>query len=202
MNKTTTVFANNVKSLRKKRGLTQAKLAEALQYSDKAVSKWERGESVPDFSVVQRIAAFFGVSMEYLTTDHVKELQLAEEHLEKDKKTRITLRTKIIITAMCILLVWLIALIVYVVLISVLKDSRLWVCFIYALFISFLVFLIFNSIWLDVRHNYWIISGLMWSFLAALYFTLLVFVPVNIWLIFTLGIPGQIIIILWSRIRA
>jgi len=202
MDKITTLFARNLKELRKKKGLTQMELAENLKYSDKAVSKWERGESVPDFSVIQRIATFFDVNIEYLTTDHIKERTIAEEHLEKEKKNLMTLRTKIIITAMCVLLVWLISLITYVILVSVLQDYRLWIIFLYALFVSFIVLLIFNSIWLDVRSNYWIISGIMWSFLTALYFSLLIFCSVNIWLIFTLGIPGQIIIILWSRIKA
>lgn len=64
------IIAANVSRLRLERGLTQQELANQLNYSDKAVSKWERGESVPDISVLARIAAIFGVTVDYLITDH------------------------------------------------------------------------------------------------------------------------------------
>ena len=44
--------ANNIAQLRKSKGLTQLELAERLNYSDKAVSKWERGEGLPDVLVL------------------------------------------------------------------------------------------------------------------------------------------------------
>ena len=64
------IIAANVSRLRLERGLTQQELANQLNYSDKAVSKWERGESAPDISVLARIAAIFGVTVDYLITDH------------------------------------------------------------------------------------------------------------------------------------
>ena len=49
-------IGSNIASFRKAAGLTQAGLAEKLNYSDKAISKWERGESVPDvLTLMQRI---------------------------------------------------------------------------------------------------------------------------------------------------
>ena len=50
------IIAKNICSLRTGAGLTQLQLAEILNYSDKAVSKWERGESVPDIFMLKRIA--------------------------------------------------------------------------------------------------------------------------------------------------
>ena len=55
------IIAKNISDLRKKSGLTQIELAEKLNYSDKAVSKWERGDSVPDVGVLKQIADLFGV---------------------------------------------------------------------------------------------------------------------------------------------
>ena len=55
-------FAANLSRYRKAMGITQAELAEKINYSDKAVSKWERGESLPDLVVVKTIADLFGVS--------------------------------------------------------------------------------------------------------------------------------------------
>jgi len=60
------VFASNLIKLRTRAGMTQAELGEKLHYSDKSVSKWERGESVPDAYVLKCIAELFGVSVDYL----------------------------------------------------------------------------------------------------------------------------------------
>ena len=46
------ITAANIISLRTKAGMTQAQLAELLNYSDKSVSKWERAEAVPDAYVL------------------------------------------------------------------------------------------------------------------------------------------------------
>ena len=62
------VIADNIALLRKGSGMTQIELAEKLNYSDKAISKWERGESVPDISVLKQIADMYGVTVDYLIT--------------------------------------------------------------------------------------------------------------------------------------
>ena len=53
----------NIASYRKHFGLTQAGLAEKLNYSDKAVSKWERGESMPDVQTLVQLAELFEVTV-------------------------------------------------------------------------------------------------------------------------------------------
>ena len=63
------IIANNISELRRAFPLTQAELAEKLNYSDKAVSKWERGESMPDIEVLKQIADLFGVSVDYLLSE-------------------------------------------------------------------------------------------------------------------------------------
>ena len=64
------IFADNLAYLRKKFNLTQLELAEKLNYSDKAVSKWERGDAVPDVAVLIGIAEIFGVTVDYLIKEH------------------------------------------------------------------------------------------------------------------------------------
>ena len=59
-------LASNIALHRKALKLTQAELAEKLNYSDKAVSKWERGEAVPELTVLKQIADFFNVTIDYL----------------------------------------------------------------------------------------------------------------------------------------
>lgn len=64
------IISKNILSLRKKAGYTQADLADKLNYSDKAVSKWERGESLPDAEMLFNIATLFGVEIGYLFEEH------------------------------------------------------------------------------------------------------------------------------------
>ena len=73
--------------------------------------------------------------------------------------------------------------------------------FVYAVPLSCIVLLVFNSIWGKVKYNFYLITGLVWSALASLYLSFFTFALSNVWLVFIIGIPGQIIIILWSRLK-
>ena len=66
MEGTKNTVAKNIVRLRQASGMTQAELAAKLNYSDKAVSKWERGESLPDVAVLSKIADLFQVSLDWL----------------------------------------------------------------------------------------------------------------------------------------
>ena len=79
------VFAQNLISLRKQIKLTQLELAEKINYSDKAVSKWERGESIPDVTVLMTIASLFGVTLDFLVTEHAEPEIVAEAVAEDEK---------------------------------------------------------------------------------------------------------------------
>ena len=59
----------NIVAYRKRCGMTQAKLAEQLNYSDKAVSKWERGESIPDVLTLVQLAELFDTTVDALLAD-------------------------------------------------------------------------------------------------------------------------------------
>lgn len=187
------IIADNIVLLRKEKGLTQAQLAEKLNYSDKAVSKWERGESLPDVAVLKSLAEILGVSVDYLLeSDHQK------TELEKATVSRKKFRRRAIITSMCVMLVWLIATVVFFILDTVTSLNLHWLCFIYAAPISFAVWLIFNSIWFNPRRNYLIISALLWTTLGSLFIS---FLWLKLWLLFIVGIPAQIIIFLWSGMQ-
>ena len=64
--------AKNITDLRRSMGMTQLELAEKLNYSDKAVSKWERGDSIPDVAVLKQISDLFGVTLDYLVSEDHK----------------------------------------------------------------------------------------------------------------------------------
>ena len=70
-------IGNTIAKLRKKNGMTQLALANKLDVSDKAVSKWESGQGYPDISVFPRLAALFGVSIDYLMLGEKKGIAIA-----------------------------------------------------------------------------------------------------------------------------
>ena len=196
MNDIKATVAKNISELRQKNGMTQLELAEKLNYSDKAVSKWERGESIPDVSVLLSVADLFGVSLDFLVReDHGA--SLPPELLPPEKREY----RREVITVLSVLLVWLIAVAAFVAS-SIFSPGTagLWLSFIYAVPVSSVVWLVLNSIWFDARLNYLIISVLMWSVILTLYLTLLVSGSGN-WMLYLLGIPGQIIIVCWSVVR-
>lgn len=189
------IVAKNISELRQKRSMTQLELAEQLNYSDKAVSKWERGDSLPDISVLCDIAALFSVPLDYLVTEeHSKE--------EVSKYANAPRYSRGIITALAVLLVWFVAVFVFVVISSASSKFTLqWMAFVYAVPVSMIVWLVMNSIWFNRRRNYLIISILTWTVLMSIHLSLLVFSSLNIWMIYLIGIPAQIMILLWSNIK-
>lgn len=188
------IIAGNITALRKQNGMTQLELAERLNYSDKAVSKWERGESIPDVAVLKTIAGLFGVTLDYL----VKAEHEDEESMPSNSHSK---RNRVLITGMSIVLVWLIATFLFINFNLVSQEFQyMWQIFAYAVPVSMVVWLVFNALWFNPRRNFLIISLLIWSLLLAIYLPLMS-LSVSLWQIFFLGIPAQIIIVLWSGIR-
>ena len=195
-------IGTNIANLRKRQGLTQAGLAEKINYSDKAVSKWERGESVPDVVTLAALARQFGVMVDDLLSDpnalpektgpvqHVME-QVVRKTLKRQPDKRI-------IVKLSSLLVWSVALLIYVILASI-GLEKTWLAFFFAVPADAIVILSLRSAWRDFRGNRMLISVLMWGCLLSIYMTFLVFSQANVWRIFLLGIPGQLAILLWFR---
>lgn len=192
------VVANNISELRQKHQMTQLSLAQKLNYSDKAISKWERGESFPDIFMLKRIADLFGVSVDYLLCDDHSETVERDERIAK-----MTRRNRAIISVLANMLIWLIATVAFVIMGIVHPEAMLpeWMVFIYALPLSLVVALVFNSIWGRGKLNYLIIALLCWSILLAFYMTYLTVLGLNLWLIFIIGVPAQIIVALWAGIN-
>ena len=189
------IIAKNIIHLRQNAKLTQIELAEQLNYSDKAISKWERAESMPDITVLKRIADMFEVPLDYLVQeDPVAPKPQEEPVVDKRHKHRI-------ITNLSVLLVWFVATLVYVLLDVIVADmGKHWMTFLFAIPASMIVWLVFNSIWFNTRRNYVIISGLMWSVLFSVVLMLLL-CDIWAWKLMLLGIPGQISIFIWSRLK-
>ena len=193
----------NIVTYRKRSGLTQAKLAEQLNYSDKAVSKWERGESVPDVLTLVQLAELFEITVDDLIRDpdeipantggpieHAMEMAV-EKTLKRKANKRVIL-------GLSSLLVWFVALLIFVI-VSSMDIPRSWIAFLYAIPADAIVQLSLRSAWKDFRLNKTLISILMWGGLLSLYASLKLFVHVDIWKLFLLGIPGQVAVLLWFR---
>lgn len=196
-------IGRNIVSYRKRLRMTQAGLAEKLNYSDKAVSKWERGESVPDVQTLMQIAELFDVTVNDLLVDPdaLPENPGAVERV-MGKAVEKTLKRKAdkrIILGLSTVLVWFVSLLLFVVL-STLDIPKSWMAFVYAVPVMAIVLLSLRSAWKDFRWNQALISLIMWGGLISVYLTLLLFVQMNIWKMFLLGVPGQIAILLWFRL--
>ena len=193
----------NIVAYRKRIGLTQAKLAEQLNYSDKAVSKWERGESIPDVLTLVQLAELFDTTVDELLRDpdeipantggpieHAMEIAV-EKTLKRKAHKRVIL-------GLSSLLVWFVALLIFVI-VSSMDIPRSWIAFLYAIPADAIVQLSLRSAWRDFRWNMALISILVWGGLLSLYASLKLFVHVDIWKLFLLGVPGQLAVLLWCR---
>ncbi len=189
------ILAKNIAELRIKAGLTQLAFAEELNYSDKAVSKWERGESAPDVFILKRIASFFGVSVDYLLEEKHECVITLPEIERKRRQHRF-------ISLIAIVGVWVLATIYFVIHSLSLASSSLpaFMAFIYAIPVSLTVALVFNSVWGVRKYNYLIISVLIYGIILAVHLTLYTVLGVSLWQLYIIGVPALVVVILTSRL--
>lgn len=181
------IIGKNLQILRKKRKLTQAELAEKLNYSDKAVSKWEKGESLPPIEVFYKLSQFYEVSLDSI---------VGEEKIKSREIEAVDMKRRYLhITLLSVLAVWLAALVLFVFL-RIFTKSIYPMCFAWAVPVSLIVGIVFDAIWNKCKVLFRLVSFLVWSLLLCLAVQLFKF---NIWDILTFGVPLQIGIIIWSR---
>lgn len=190
----TIIFGRNLTRLRKLANMTQLELAEKLNYSDKAVSKWEQGYCVPDARILVQLAELFGVKVDDLLHENKNEV------VPKSTKFRNRILTVICSVGLC----WLVAVTVFVLLGLFGEDLPYkWLPFIFAVPASAIVVLVFSAIW----HWKWVriisISVIIWTTIGCVY---LVFLAANfsakLWLLFLIGVPLQILALfffLWRK---
>ena len=190
------IISENLTALRKDKKLTQSDLAEMINYSDKAISKWEHAEALPDITVLHKLASIYGVTLDFLVTDGAF----------NEKKKYLThpneISNKVIITLLSIILVWALATIIFIYCILYPEVNtwldKPWVIFVWAVPLSCVVTFAFNYVWGKRKWSIYINSLFIWSMLTSIYLQLL---PNNFWPIFILGAPVQIALILWSQIK-
>lgn len=190
-------IGKNLTRLRRMANMTQLDLAEKLNYSDKSVSKWEQGNGIPDIRILVQLSELFGVSLD----------DLVREQPEKKfmpKNTRLLRRA--IIMSCSVGLCWLVAVVCFVLCgIFAPQITGAWLAFLFAVPASAIVLIVFSSVW----HYKWLrivsVSVLIWTVLACCYLTVFIASGANIWLIFLIGVPLQVLALFffvwWKRER-
>lgn len=182
MDNVNSVIAKNLVTLRKKSNLTQLQLAEKLNYSDKAISKWEKGEALPNINVLMALADFYEVKIQDIVYEH---------KVVEPKKSKNRLRG--ILISLSSMMVWLIATIVFVALTYTEFRDKAWYAFIIALPIFFLVITIFLVVWKNNLLASIFASLMVWSFILMIS---LILEEYQVWMVYLIGLPLQIIIVL------
>ena len=192
---------SGIARLRRERGLTQAELAERINYSDKAVSKWERGESLPDVLTLMNLAQILETDLNTLTGCGAQEaLPEVPEEPEITEKLPPTRRRadRSAVQKLSSILVWVVALFLYMVL-EAFEVPHLWLLFVLAVPANAIVLLSLRSAWKIYGWNRVLISVIMWGFLLVIYLLLWLVGHVNVWKILLMGILGQAAIGLWFK---
>ena len=190
------IIGENLTELRKQKGYTQISLAEKLNYSDKAISKWENGSSLPPIDILLELANLYGVTLDYLVKDSS---QKDKKLLKNDNVKR---RNHILITLLSSVLVWIIATSVYVFSYIPTKEVSLWTIFLWAVSINAIVLIVFNGIWGKRKYLLPAVMLLVWPLLAAIHLQVLVLYPdINLWMIYLLGVPLTVATFLWCKLK-
>lgn len=194
------IIGNNLLKLRKNMKLTQLELAEKFNYSDKSISKWENGESLPSVDILYQLAEFYGTTLDGLTSedDILNSTNNKKKNKQHKEHTPKMFPTKPIVTLLAVCAVWICATVLFVML-KIMAQINYPMCFMWAWCASFIVLTVFISIWGTNKMLFPTISILMWTIIASVHLQLLL-ANINIWPIYFLGIPFQVAIILWGAL--
>lgn len=188
---TSKVVGANLLKLRKHKKLTQLELAKLLNFSDKTISKWESGESLPNIDVLTQLTKFYEISMNDLVDPNFEPEKNQTQKID-DVKIK-----KVIVSLLFITILWLVLAVIFVYA-KIYAGANLWTVFIWGVPISCVIAIVFNRFWGNSKVALYLISVLIWTFLAAVY---LQFMDYSLWVIFILGVPAEVLTILWYGLR-
>lgn len=193
-------IASNLAYYRKAAGLTQAELAQKINYSDKSVSKWESGGGVPDVYILMQLASLYDVSLDTLVGKEPQKVGAIEKRVKKEKSMQL------LIMLLSSGLVWLAATVCFVgISISNILQPA-WLVFLYATVANAIVLLVYCSIWKYRLLHFICVSVLIWTAILSVYITLAIIfahyqIERTLWPIFLLGVPLQVLEVLWAFFR-
>ena len=177
--------AKNIAQYRKAHHDTQLDLATKLNYSDKSVSKWERGESLPDVYILSQIAELYGVSVSAL---------IGEIQPPKESKPHYHM----FILLLSLALTMAVATLLFSMFMICKVDYPAWMFFVYALPVCSIICIVFTSLWWGILWQGVSVSALIWTLGLSLYLS---FELENVSLIFLVCAAAQVLVILWELFR-
>ena len=185
------VTASNIIKLRTGAGMTQAELGAALNYSDKTISKWERGEAIPDAYVLTQMAELFGVTVDALLSSPERWQPAPDPDEVPDRSYSVSM-----IIAVAVLGVWTLALTAFVALwlVGVIR----WQIFVVALPVSILTYLVLICVFGKKRYLQFVIALFVFSIFVMIY---LLFVHRNPWQIFLICVLAEVLVFLSCNIK-
>ena len=187
------IIAKNLANLRKNKKITQTELAEQFGYSDKAISKWENGDTLPDIQTLYQLCEFYNVSLDFLVSEQSFEEKIKYiNHLNK----KVIINNSLIELLYCSF-VWILAVIIYVYLYTF-SEINYWQIFIWAIPATTVVMLLFTKVWKQKLYTFIVRSLFFWTLVTACYIQ---FIEYNIWPLFFLMIPIQVALILTIAIN-
>lgn len=177
--------AKNIAQYRKAHHDTQLDLATKLNYSDKSVSKWERGESLPDVYILSQIAELYGVSVSAL---------IGEIQPPKESKPHYHM----FILLLSLALTMAVATLLFSMFMICKVDYPAWMFFVYALPVCSIICIVFTSLWWGILWQGVSVSALIWTLGLSLYLS---FELENVSLIFLVCAALQVLTPLWEGFR-
>ncbi len=187
-------IADNLIALRKRKKYTQQDLGNILGYSDKAISKWEKGESLPDIEILYQLSSLYGVTLDFLTKEGSYE-EKKEYIIPKYEK-----RNKILITLLASTVAWFMAIMIFCYYMYDEDKIYFWPIFIWAIPFNCLILAFLNYKWGKKVFYLPILTVLLWGLLLSIYVSL-IFIEKNFWPLFLIGVPIQIALVLLSQIK-
>lgn len=177
--------AKNIAAYRKAHHDTQLDLATKLNYSDKSVSKWERGESLPDVYILSQIADLYGVSFSAL---------IGEIQPPKESKPHYHM----FILLLSLALTMAVATLLFSMFMICKVPYPAWMFFVYALPVCSIICIVFTSLWWGILWQGVSVSALIWTLGLSLYLS---FELENVSLIFLVCAALQVLTVLWEIFR-
>ncbi|MBQ8173999.1 MAG: helix-turn-helix transcriptional regulator [Clostridia bacterium] len=187
------IIAKNLGYFRREAGLTQAELAEKLNYSDKAISRWENGDTLPDINVLYFLCEFYGIDMTVLTSADAEATRPLPTPEENKRAARDSLAYRLCLYGLMAAVVWLVATIVFL-------YTKQWIAFIWALPVTSLAL---RYLWrgkTNTLFRFIVNTAFIWTLIVAVFLQYLL-IGYNLWPLYLVGLPLQCMLILWYRIK-
>lgn len=187
-------IGKNIATFRKGANLTQAELAQKINYSDKSVSKWESGNGAPDVYVLMSLAELFGVTVNDLVGESAKTRSSATA-------------TRVIVMLLSSALIWLIATAAFVAFQIFASSGAWWIAFVYAVPANAILIIVLSAAFKQRTVNFIAVTVLIWGVLAGVFLTGFIIFRSHgtgggeLWPCFLLGIPLQAANTLWYCLR-